>query len=120
MSVTVPLFGEAPALPAKQGLLADLDVRDEHYELAAAARIAHLEALGKVEGALSEVPNHFKKTVITLVVKALGLRIAQMAQLLDRREALEALPGDLRSMVEPYVKSFYITRPWERKARAHG
>lgn len=116
---TVPLFGEPPALPAKRGLLADLDVRDEHYELEAAKRIAELQDLGKVDPALAEVPNKFKKTVITLVVGGLGLRIAKLAQLLDRRAALDALPADLRGMVEPYVKSFYVTRPWE-KGKARG
>jgi hypothetical protein len=111
---TEPLF-PPPQAPARRGLLADLNPGDEHYELAVAARIAHLEALGNVETALAEVPNHFKKTVITLVVRAIGLRVAQMPQLLERQEALAALAADLRGLVEPYVKSFYVTRPWEGK-----
>lgn len=121
MTATVPLFAEAPLPPLKRGLLADLDVEHEHYELDAAVRIAGLEDLGKVEAAIAEVPNQFKKTVLTIAISGIATRIARMQQLLDRQAALDALPPDLRDMTAPHVKRLYTTRPWEgKKWRAHG
>lgn len=114
MTGTVPLFAEALP-PLKRGLLADLDVEDDHYVLGAAVRIAGIGDLGKVEAAIAEVPNRFKKTVLTIAINGIALRIAQMQQLLDRKAALEALPADLRDMTAPHVKRLYTTRPWEGK-----
>jgi hypothetical protein len=112
---TETLFPEPPVPPAKRGLLADLDVEDDHYVLDVAVRIAAIEDLGKVEAALAEVPNRFKKTVLTIVINGIALRIAQMPQLLERKAALEALPPDLRDMTAPHVKRLYTAKPWEGK-----
>lgn len=114
---TEPLFGEPPAPPAKKGVLGDLDVQDDHYEIDAAMRISELEDLGKVEAVIAEVPNQFKKTVLTLAINGIAMRIAKLPQLLERKAALEALPADIRDMVSPHVRRLYETKPWEKRVK---
>lgn len=106
MSRTAPLFEPSALPPPKGGFLADLDVRCDAYARLAAARIAKLKDLALVDAAIAEVPNHEKKTVITLAVGGLALRIACIPQLLDRVDALAALPTDIAARVAPLAKSY--------------
>lgn len=117
MSRTAPLFDRAALPPSRRGVLADLDPQDVAYERLAAKRIAELKDLAKVDVVFAEVPAQFVKTVMTLAISGIAVRIARMKHLLDRRDALDALPDDIRQRAEPFVKSFYQTRPWERKPR---
>ena len=115
-----PLFPvpEDPPTP-KRVVLAGLDPSEHQYVRVAAQRIAAIPDLSQLEAALAEVERREFKSVLTLVVSGLAVRIARMRQLLERQDALGALPEDIRERVKPYVRSFYATKPWERRKRSN-
>lgn len=117
-------------LPGRRLLLSGILSRpgERMYELDCATLIANLEDLADVERAFREVAPAFRRTVETLALQGIAIRIAKIQPERDsdfsrdearekRRAELARLPADYRARVEPFVATFYKTQPWLKRGR---
>lgn len=120
-AVALELF-PTPAPPPsrrKRGIFDHLDSERPIYAVQAAAIIAGLPDLSKVERALAQVEPRDLQTVTTLALVGIAMRIAKLTTLAERRGLLSTLPPDFQRDCEPHVKRLYQVKPWLRvRARA--